>query len=281
MNERTKVLKREPQSFSRKIRILSLEARSHFAQSFLLDSKEKNKKKPGNRSLTGPSSRKESGRGSCERGLGDSRARFWSPVPVEIARRSGYLRTERISCVARNPRVKGRTVSGGWRSAGERVLDEDLEALARASLLLSALAVGLHYHRDRLAAVLQRRRSRRRHRQLQFVPEITTVAAEQPAVVVADAAGAAAAVLPEQDGRPIQGVGVGGAESGLRAFRERRRGARQLLERDDDRPRRQQRQLLHYRADARVRPDVIQQSRAQHHDHPPGRVGVRADFQAP
>lgn len=120
-----------------------------------------------------------------------------------------------------------------------RPLDKDLQALARACLLLPALAVGLHYHRDRLAAGLGRHRPHRRHRQPQFVPELAAAATERgPVAAVAGAA--ATAVLPRQDRQPVEGGAVVGvAAVAPRSLRDRRRRARQSLQRDDDRPGRQ------------------------------------------
>lgn len=143
--------------------------------------------------------------------------------------------------------------------------------------MLSALAVGLHYHRDRLAAGLGRDRPYRRHRQPQFVPEPAAAVTERGPVAVATAA----AVLPGQDRQPIEGDAVGVAAVPPRSLRDRRRRARQSFQRDDNRPRWQRRQLLQHRPDARVRPDVVQGSGAEHDDDSPGRVGVRTDLQAP
>lgn len=160
-----------------------------------------------------------------------------------------------------------------------RPLDKDLQALARARFLLSALAVGLHYHRDRLAAGLGHHRPHRRHCQPQFVPEFAAGATGCCAVVTT--AAAAAAGLPGQNRQPVEGDIVGVATVPSRPLRDRRRRARQSLQRDDDRPSRQRRQLLQHRAHARVRPDVVQGSWAEHDDDSPGRVGVRTDLQAP
>jgi len=157
-------------------------------------------------------------------------------------------------------------------------LDKDLQTLARACLLLSALAVGLHYHRDRLATGLGRHRPHRRHRQPQFVPELAAAATGNDTVA---AATAAAAVLPGQDRQPVEGDVVGVATVPSRSLRDRRRRARQSLQRDDDRPGRQRGQLLQHRANARVRPDVVQGSGAEHDDDSASRVGVRTDLQAP
>lgn len=182
---------------------------------------------------------------------------------------------DRCRCRCRN-RGRGIPLAGTSSSRGPvGELDEDLQALARACLLLSALAVSLHYHRDRLAAGLGRDRPYRRHRQPQFVPEPAAASAERGPVA------AAAAVLPGQDRQSVEGDAVGVTAIPPRSLRDRRRRARQSLQRDDDRPRRQRRQLLQHRPDARVRPDVVQGSGAEHDDDSPGRVGVRTDLQVP
>ncbi|TGZ33001.1 hypothetical protein DBV15_08833 [Temnothorax longispinosus] len=135
--------------------------------------------------------------------------------------------------------------------------------------------------REDFSPGLGRDRPHRRHRQPQFVPELVTAATERGAAVAAVSAAAATAVLPGQDLQPVEGDAVGVAAITPRSLRDRRRRARQSLQRNDDRPGRQRGQLLQDRADARVRPDVVQGSGAEHDDDSPGRVGVRTDLQAP
>jgi len=178
-----------------------------------------------------------------------------------------------------------------------RILNEHLQTLARVSLLLAG--VGLHYHRDRLAAGLRRHRPHRRHRQSQFVPELATGATEaasavpsgggpaatgapaSPASPAAPAATAVTAILPTQDRQPIEGDVVDVATIAPRPLRHGRRRAGQALEDDDDRPRGQRRQLLQRRSDARVRPVVLQGCRTEHDDDASGRVGVWTDLEVP
>lgn len=195
-------------------------------------------------------------------------------------------------CILGNPEFGSRQPTNGL------ILDKHLETLARARLLLSAFAVRLHYHRDRLATGTRRHRPHRRHRHSQFVPEVATAVAVAATVSVttADATSdtstastaatdaVAVTVLPTQNRQPIEGGDVGAdriASIATRSFCDRRRGARQTLQRHDDRSRLQRGQLYQHRADARVRPDVIQGGGTQHDDHPAGRVGMRTDLQAP
>lgn len=137
--------------------------------------------------------------------------------------------------------------------------------------MLSALAVGLHYHRHRLAAGLGGDRPYRRHRQPQFVPELAAPVA-------------AVAVLPAQDRQLIKrdaGVEQVAPVPSRALRRDRRRSGRHPLQRYHDRARRHRGQLLQHPRDARIRPDVVQGRGAQDHDDAPGGVGVRADLQAP
>lgn len=131
-----------------------------------------------------------------------------------------------------------------------RILNKDLQTLARACLLLSALAISLHYHGDRLATGLGRYRPHRRHRQPELVPKLATAAAGRGGPV------AVAAILPAQNRQSIERDRVDVRTIASRSLRDRHRRARQALERDDDRLHRQRRQLLQRRADTRVGPDV-------------------------
>lgn len=140
-----------------------------------------------------------------------------------------------------------------WRTCREpKILNKDFQTLARASLLLSALAISLHYHGNRLATGLGRHRSYRRHRQPELVPELATAAAKRSGPVAADAA----AVLPTQDCQSIKRDHVDVRMIASRSLRDRHRRARQALQRDDNLLHRQRWQLLQRRPDARVRPDV-------------------------
>lgn len=103
--------------------------------------------------------------------------------------------------------------------------------------MLSALAISLHYHGNRLATGLGRHRSHRRHRQPELVPELTTAAAKRSGPVAV--AAVAAAVLPAQDRQSIKRDHVDVGMIASRSFRDRRRRARQALQRDDNRLHRQ------------------------------------------
>jgi len=159
-------------------------------------------------------------------------------------------------------------------------LDEDFQTLARTCLLLSALAVGLHYHCYRLAAGLGRHRPHRRHREPQFVPELATTTAEGD-TIAATATAAAATVLPRQDRQPIERDIVGVATISPRSLRDCRCCTRQSLQCDDDHSDWKRRQLFQHRADACICPDIVQGSGTEHNDDSSSRVSVRTDFQAP